>query len=148
MVEIILLLSGRITEWCCFFRPVTRIHASSSRRLVSEEPLSAIATAEGLSLGTIELIDDKVSIVSTAVIRARSAVVGSISVLVEVVLVDKESYELDKIGVRQQEEDEVFKLITLSATLATLTPTPHGLIIACLIGSAFISAVLQTLPQC
>jgi hypothetical protein len=85
----------------------------------------------------IELIDDKVSIVCSAI------VVGTITALEEFVWDD-----LDKIGVRQQEVDDVIKLIILSATLATLTPTPHGFTIACLMGSAFISAVLQAVPQC
>jgi hypothetical protein len=85
----------------------------------------------------IELIDDKVSIVCSAI------VVGTITALEEFVWDD-----LDKIGVRQQEVDDVIKLIILSATLATLTPTPHGFTIACLMGSAFISASLQAVPQC
>ena len=88
------------------------------------------------------MIDDKVSIVCLGI------VVGTITALDEVVWLDGIWDDLDKIGVRQQEVDDVIKLIILSATLATLTPTPHGFTIACLMGSAFISAVLQAVPQC
>ena len=85
---------------------------------------------------------DKVSIVCSGI------VVGTITALEEFVWVDGSWDDLDKIGVRQQEVDDVIKLIILSATLATLTPTPHGFTIACLMGSAFISASLQAVPQC
>lgn len=106
---------------------------------MSDDPLSAIATAVGRTLGTIELIDENLLSVFPGIMV--TAVVGSISGSLE-------CDELGKIGVRQQEVDEVIKLIILSATLATLTPTPHGFTIACLVGSAAISGCLHAVPQC